>query len=119
VILDRILEHKKAEIRHKNSRGYLAELKTKIRDAGPTLGFAVTLDARRTPTRPALIAEVKKASPSLGLLRPEFEQRFEPVGHAVDQFAKLFRAWCFHPLVAAPPAVVLPQSLVLLHSVSP
>jgi indole-3-glycerol phosphate synthase len=46
VILDRILEHKKAEIRHKNSRGYLAELKTKIRDAGPTLGFAVNLDAR-------------------------------------------------------------------------
>ncbi|HAP39480.1 MAG TPA: indole-3-glycerol-phosphate synthase TrpC, partial [Nitrospira sp.] len=81
-MLDRILEHKKAEIRHKSSRGYLAELKTKIRDAGPTLGFAVTLDARRTPTRPALIAEVKKASPSLGLLRPEFEQRFEPVGIA-------------------------------------
>ena len=79
MILDRILEHKKAELRHKNSRGYLADLKTRIRDAGPTLGFAVTLDARRTPTRPALIAEVKKASPSLGLLRPEFEQRFEPV----------------------------------------
>ncbi|HQV47001.1 MAG TPA: hypothetical protein PL109_11235, partial [Nitrospira sp.] len=82
MILDRILEHKKAEIRHKNSRGYLADLKTRIRDAGPTLGFAVNLDARRTPTRPALIAEVKKASPSLGLLRPEFEQRFEPVAIA-------------------------------------
>ena len=79
MILDRILEHKKAELRHKNSRGYLADLKTRIRDAGPTLGFAVTLDARRTAERPALIAEVKKASPSLGLLRPEFEQRFEPV----------------------------------------
>ena len=72
MILDRILEHKKAEIRHKNSRGYLAELKTKIRDAGPTLGFAVTLDARRTPTRPALIAEVKKASPSKGVIREDF-----------------------------------------------
>jgi hypothetical protein len=47
VILDRILEHKKAEIRHKNSRGYLAELKTRIRDAGPTLGFAV--NAGRAP----------------------------------------------------------------------
>ena len=66
VILDRILEHKKAEFVHKNSRGYLAELKTKIRDAGPTLGFAVTLDARRTPTRPALIAEVKRRLPVSG-----------------------------------------------------
>ena len=79
VILDQILEHKKAELRHKNSRGYLADLKNKIRDAGPTMGFAVTLDARRTAAKPALIAEVKKASPSLGLLRPEFAQRFEPV----------------------------------------
>ncbi|HVG01622.1 MAG TPA: indole-3-glycerol phosphate synthase TrpC [Nitrospira sp.] len=79
MILDRILEHKKAELRHKHSRGYLAELKNKIRDAEPTMGFAVALDARRTATRPSLIAEVKKASPSLGLLRPEFSQRFDPV----------------------------------------
>ncbi|MBX3234953.1 MAG: indole-3-glycerol phosphate synthase TrpC [Nitrospiraceae bacterium] len=79
MILDRIIEHKKAEIRHKNSRGYLSELKAKIRDAAPVMGFAVTLDATRRPDRPAIIAEVKKASPSLGLLRPEFEERFEPV----------------------------------------
>ncbi|HET9961836.1 MAG TPA: indole-3-glycerol phosphate synthase TrpC [Nitrospiraceae bacterium] len=79
MILDRIIEHKKAEIRHKSSRAYLAELKSKIRDAVPPCGFAVALDAVRRPDRPALIAEVKKASPSLGLLRPEFEERFEPV----------------------------------------
>ena len=84
MILDRILEHKKAELRHKLSRGYLADLKTKIRDAGPTMGFAVALDARRTATRPAVIAEVKKASPSLGLLRPEFSQRFDPVAIAEE-----------------------------------
>lgn len=79
MILDQILEHKKAELRHKNSRGYLAELKNKIRDAGPTMGFAVAVDAGRTALTPALIAEVKQASPSLGLLRPEFSQRFDPV----------------------------------------
>ncbi len=88
MILDRILEHKRAELRHKQSRSYLAELKTKIRDVGPTLGFAVTLDATRTPSKPALIAEVKKASPSLGLLRPEFEQRFDHIGIA--------QAYCEH-----------------------
>ena len=79
MILQRILEHKKAELRHKQSRGYLAELKSKIRDAGPPLGFAVAIDATTNPMRPALIAEVKRASPSLGLLRPEFEEHFDPV----------------------------------------
>ena len=79
MILDRILEHKKAEIRHKQSRGYLAELKAKILDQPPPLPFAIVLDATRKPECPALIAEVKKASPSLGLLREEFKDKFEPV----------------------------------------
>lgn len=35
MILDRILEHKRAQLRHKQSRGYLSELKAKIRDAVP------------------------------------------------------------------------------------
>lgn len=82
MILDRILEHKKAELRHKQSRSYLADLKAGIRDAPPTLGFAVTLDATKPPSSPALIAEVKKASPSLGLLRPEFEETFDYLGLA-------------------------------------
>src|SRR4029078_8012802 len=77
VILSRILEHKKAELRHKQSRGYLSELKTRIQDGPAPLGFTVTLDATRTAGSPALIAEVKKASPSLGLLRPEFSDRFD------------------------------------------
>lgn len=82
MILDRILEHKRAELRHKQSRAYLTELKTRIRDAAPPLGFADTLEATRTAQAPALIAEVKKASPSLGLLRPEFEQQFDPIAIA-------------------------------------
>jgi indole-3-glycerol phosphate synthase len=77
MILDRILEHKKAELRHKQSRSYLADLKAAIRDAPPTLGFAVTLDATKPSSSPALIAEVKKASPSVGLLRPEFSEKFD------------------------------------------
>lgn len=77
MILDRILEHKRAELRHKQSRSYLADLKAKIRDAPPALGFAVTLDATKPRTGPALIAEVKKASPSLGLLRQEFSDKFD------------------------------------------
>ena len=82
MILDRILEHKKAELRHKQSRAYLADLKAAIRDAPPTLGFAVTLDVTKPVTSPALIAEVKKASPSLGLLREEFAEQFDHLGLA-------------------------------------
>lgn len=82
MILGRILEHKKAELRHKQSRGYLSDLKARIQDAPSPLGFAVALDATRSSLSPALIAEVKKASPSLGLLRPEFEERFDYVAIA-------------------------------------
>jgi indole-3-glycerol phosphate synthase len=76
VIVYRILEHKKAELRQKQSRGYLYEQKKRIHDAPGVLGFAVALEATKTAGSPSLIAEVKKASPSLGLLRPEFSERF-------------------------------------------
>ncbi len=82
MILDRILEHKRAELRRKQSRGYLADLKAKIRDRGRPLDFTITLDAMARPGVPALIAEVKKASPSLGLLREEFKDDFDPVSIA-------------------------------------
>jgi indole-3-glycerol phosphate synthase len=82
MILARILEHKKAELRHKQNRGYFSALNAQIRDNPAPLGFAVALDATRSSTCPALIAEVKKASPSLGLLRPEFQDRFDPVAIA-------------------------------------
>ena len=85
MILDRILEHKRAELRHKQSRGYLADLKSRIRDGVPPLEFTITLEATRRPSSPALIAEVKKASPSQGLLRAEFEESFNPVKIA-DQY---------------------------------
>jgi indole-3-glycerol phosphate synthase len=79
MILDRILEHKKAEVRHKQSRGYLAELKQRIADRGMPLEFGLALEATRPISSPALIAEVKKASPSLGLLKDEFKDRFDPI----------------------------------------
>gem|GEM_PF-247301 len=79
MILDRILEHKRAEVRHKQSRGYMVELKAKIADRMPPLLFVLTLEATRKPTSPALIAEVKRASPSLGYLKEEFKKSFDPI----------------------------------------
>ena len=77
MILSRVLEHKRAELRRKQSRGYLSELKGRIQDAPSPLGFTTTLESTKTTGSPSLIAEVKKASPSLGLLRPEFSDRFD------------------------------------------
>jgi len=79
MILHRILEHKEAELRHKQSRGYIAELKGRIADRSSPKGFIDALEAGMTEDSPALIAEVKKASPSQGLMRPEFQHKFDPV----------------------------------------
>ena len=82
MILERILEQKKAELRRKQSRSYLAELKNRIADRNVPLGFAKALESGRNSDSPALIAEVKKASPSQGLMRPEFKDQFDPVNIA-------------------------------------
>lgn len=82
MILDRILEHKKAELRRKQNRGYLKSLESRIADQRSPMGFIRALETGRTESRPALIAEVKKASPSQGLMRPEFKDRFDPVAIA-------------------------------------
>jgi indole-3-glycerol phosphate synthase len=79
MILSRILDHKKSELRRKQSRGYLASMKARIADQPAPLGFMAALEGGTSATAPALIAEVKKASPSQGLMRPEFKDQFDPV----------------------------------------
>ncbi len=79
MILERILEHKRAELRHKQSRGHLVDLKARIRDQVEPLDFIVALEATRKLESPALIGEVKKASPSLGLIKEDFKDQFDPV----------------------------------------
>ena len=84
MILERILDHKKSELRRKQSRGYLASMKTRITDQPAPLGFIQALENGQSATAPALIAEVKKASPSQGLMRPEFKDSFDPVNIATQ-----------------------------------
>ena len=68
-ILERILEVKRAEIAAAKLRAPLPELERRAKAAGAPRDFAAALRARN----PAVIAEIKKASPSRGVLREQFD----------------------------------------------
>lgn len=78
-ILQRILEVKVAEVAQARATRSLADLESEARRTlapGQSLaprGFARSLQARSASGQPAVIAEVKRASPSKGLLRDPFE----------------------------------------------
>ena len=71
-ILDRIKTYKLDEIAAARAARPLAEIEAAAREAPPVRGFAAALD-RAAANAPALIAEIKKASPSKGLIRPDFD----------------------------------------------
>ena len=76
-ILDRILETKRAEVAAKKATTSLASLDAMMARRDTPRGFGAALD-KRVKTGPALIAEVKKASPSKGVIREDFD----PPAHA-------------------------------------
>lgn len=77
-ILDRILETKRAEVAAKKATTSLASLEAMISRRDTPRGFRKALD-KKARSGPALIAEVKKASPSKGVIREDFD----PSAHAL------------------------------------
>ena len=71
-ILQRILATKAREVAEARAACPPAVLKDRLAAASPRRGFAAALQARVAAGQPAVIAEVKKASPSKGLLRADF-----------------------------------------------
>lgn len=72
MILDTILEEKKIEVAGRKAAMPIGELKSRVSDAPVPLDFMRRL-ARNDAGIPAVIAEVKKASPSKGLIRADFD----------------------------------------------
>ena len=71
-ILQKILARKAEEVRERSLRLPLAELIGRCVDLPPPRGFADALRRTIAAGVPAVIAEVKKASPSQGVIRPDF-----------------------------------------------
>ena len=71
-ILNQIIENKRVELENTKNSIPLADLKARINDMGPTRSFRAAIKRKKDgPVK--LIAELKKASPSKGLIREDFK----------------------------------------------
>ena len=72
-ILQRVLARKREEVDARRTHTPLAGLRARNAAAPPTRGFARALAERIARGEAAVIAEVKKASPSKGVIREDFD----------------------------------------------
>lgn len=72
-VLQKILARKAEEVADRRTRVSIAELEQLARAADAPRGFAAAMLERAKNREPGVIAEVKKASPSKGVLRENFD----------------------------------------------
>ncbi|BCE00824.1 indole-3-glycerol phosphate synthase TrpC [Marinicellulosiphila megalodicopiae] len=71
-ILKKIIDRKWEEVKERSAITTLAQLEDQIKSTGPARGFVKNIEQRILNGVPAVIAEIKKASPSKGTLREDF-----------------------------------------------
>ncbi|QTR49421.1 indole-3-glycerol phosphate synthase TrpC [Candidatus Thiothrix anitrata] len=72
-ILQKILNTKQEEIAERSARISLAQLQEQAAAADPVRGFVHSMQQHIARGNPAIIAEIKKASPSKGVIRTDFD----------------------------------------------
>jgi indole-3-glycerol phosphate synthase len=72
-VLERIMAAKRAEVAAAKAALPDSRVQEMARDAGPVRDFVSALRSRIAAGKPAVIAEIKRASPSKGLLREKFD----------------------------------------------
>ncbi len=72
-ILTTILEYKREWVAARKESLPLEQMKREIGNIGPCRGFYNSVRTAIENGRPAVIAEIKKASPSKGVIRPDFD----------------------------------------------
>ncbi len=114
-VLDEILAHKREEVERRKSRRPLADVRRSVERQPAPRGFRNALTLRIEAGEAAVIAEIKKASPSKGVIRADFDPpaiatSYEAAGAAclsVLTDEKYFQGGDAH-LQAARSAVALP-----------
>ena len=71
-ILRKILARKREEVRERSAKESLGSLEQRVDEQGQPRGFVQALVSRVEGGDPAVIAEIKKASPSKGVIREDF-----------------------------------------------
>jgi len=116
-ILKKIIKRKFEEISERSQNISIEQLKQEAKNIEPTRGFVKAIENKIAQNKPGIIAEIKKASPSKGILRENFipaeiAKSYEQAGAAClsvltdvdffqggDEYLKQARAACSLPVI--------------------